>query len=136
LAATLQFSPGARVLLPQSGIASPALADALVKQGAEVQVVTAYRTVRGSGGDPIPRLLARGEVDAIIFTSGSTVRHFLVRLSAEGGSQSDLAGITIACIGANTAQAVRDAGLSVAVVAQVSTLAALVRSLEDYFDVR
>jgi uroporphyrinogen-III synthase len=78
--------------------------------------------------------LARSEVDAVIFTSGSTVEHFLGRLSAEGGAHRHLADVAFACIGESTAQAARDAGLLVAVVPPVSTLAALVRSLKEYFD--
>ena len=136
LARHLSLSSGQRVLLPQSEIASPALAEALAGQGADVQTVTAYRTVRGSGGDPIPQLLTRGEVDAIIFTSGSTVQYFLERLAADGGSKSHLMGVTIACIGESTAQAARDLGLAVTVIPSSSTLSALVRSLEAHFDVR
>jgi uroporphyrinogen-III synthase len=134
LAERLRLAQDARVLLPQSEIASPALAESLARQGAVVQVVTAYRTARSSGGDPIPHLLALGEVDAIIFTSGSTIDHFLGRLAAEAGKRDDLAGVAIACMGTSTVQAARAAGLSVAVVPPVSTLTALIRSLEDYFD--
>ena len=134
LARNLQLLPGSSVLLPQSEIAPPTLAEALTQQGANVQVVTAYRTVRGSGGDLVPQLLAKGEIDAITFTSGSTVQYFLERLVAEGGSQSQLADVTIACIGESTAQAARDAGLVVSVIPSTSTLPALVQSLEAYFD--
>lgn len=136
LARRLHLPGGSRVLLPQSEIASPLLADLLAQRGADVQIVTAYRTVRGSGGDPVPQLLAQGEVDAVIFTSGSTVRYFVERVAAEGGSNSDLARVVIACIGTSTAHAARHAGLTATVVPPISTLPALVRSLEAHFDVR
>lgn len=134
LAKTLQLPHGSQVLLPQSEIASPRLAESLTQHGALVQTVTAYRTIRGTGGDPIPQLLAHSKVDALIFTSGSTVQHFLGRLVDEGGSRSDLANLAIACIGESTAQAARDVDLTVAVIPQNSTLPELVRSLEMYFN--
>jgi uroporphyrinogen III methyltransferase/synthase len=134
LATTLPLERGARLLLPQSEIASAELAQALVSRGADVQTVTAYRTVCGSGGDPVPRLLAHGQVDAVTFTSSSTVGHFLARFSSERGSRGDLEGVTIACIGGSTARAAQDAGLNVAVVPPLSTMPALVDSLEEFFN--
>lgn len=134
LAAALPLQRGARVFLPQSEIAPAALAQALAARGADVQTVTVYRTVRGHGGDPVPRLLARRQVDVVIFTSGSTVEYFLDRLTSEQGRFSDLAGVTIACIGGSTARTARDVGLQVAVVPPVPSIPALVSSLEEYFD--
>jgi uroporphyrinogen-III synthase len=80
LAAAMAVQPGERVLIPQSEIASPDLAEALRAKGAIVTTVTAYRTIAGSGGVNLPALLARGEVDAIVFASSSAVDGFFARL--------------------------------------------------------
>jgi uroporphyrinogen-III synthase len=85
LAAAMAVQPGERVLIPQSEIASPDLAEALRAKGAVVTTVTAYRTVTGSGGVDLPALLARGEVDAVVFASSSAVEGFVARL--EGASR-------------------------------------------------
>lgn len=133
LAEALQLAAGTRVLLPQSAIARLTLADTLAAQGAQVQAIAAYRTVRGSGGVDIPRLAAGREVDAITFTSSSTVSYFLERFNSEGGSMNDLTPICIACIGPQTERTVRDSGLAVSVVPADHTLDGLIAGLETYF---
>jgi uroporphyrinogen-III synthase len=86
LAAELQPVVGQRFFLPQSIIARPVLAETLRASGAEVTAVGAYQTVMGQGGDDVPAALTAGQVDAVTFTSSSTVRHFLQRLHEEGGA--------------------------------------------------
>lgn len=127
------FKEGERVLLPQSGIAEPALADALRKSGAAVTVVVAYRTVAGRGGVHLPERLAAGSVDAITFTSASTVDNFMLRLETEGGDRALLASICIACIGTKTAAAARRHALTVSVIPAEHTVPALVNALESYY---
>jgi uroporphyrinogen III methyltransferase/synthase len=95
--------------------------------------VAAYRTVAGSGGIALPELLAAGRVDAVTFTSASTVRNLLARLMAEGGEPAALAGVCIACMGPVTADAARQAGLAVTVLPAEHTIQALVEALESHF---
>jgi uroporphyrinogen-III synthase len=127
LAEALGDLRGRRVLLLNSAIARPILAKLLAEAGAHVERVVAYRTVTASGGCDLPALLAAGAVDAITFTSGSTVRGFAERVGEAG---LELARhTTIACIGPLTAQAARDQGLPPTVVAASSTAEGLVASL-------
>lgn len=132
LAAALlaRLRPGERVLLCQADIARPVLANALAGHGYAVTSVVAYRTVVGSGGVDLPALLATRQVDAIIFTSASTVRNLLVRLAAEGGDPADLRHVRVACLGPVTAEAARNCGLTVHVMPEEHTLSALVDALE------
>lgn len=125
--------PGVRVLLPQSDTARPALADGLAAAGMEVTAVVAYRTVTGGGGADVPALLRAGGLDAVTFTSSSTVEHFLHRLECEGGVAAHLDGVCLACIGPVAAATARERGLTVAVVPGEHTLAGLVAGLERYF---
>lgn len=134
LADALHLQPGMRVLLPESAVARPTLAQLLRAQGAVVDVVTAYRTVRGSGGVDVPSLLALRQIDAVTFTSSSTVEHFLKRLETEGSRADDLNGVCIACIGTQTEQTAITCGLNVSVVASPHTLVAMVAGLERYFE--
>lgn len=133
LAAALPSVRGLRIFLPQSEIARPVLADSLREAGAQVTTVDAYRTVIGQGGDAVPEMLARGQVEAITFTSSSTVRNFLKRLVEEGGRRQDLQGVCLAGIGPITAKTMKENGLPMAVVPREYTLPALVDALESYF---
>lgn len=134
LAAALQPIAGARVLLPQADLARSLLANTLSAAGAAVTSVVAYRTVTGQGGIDLPDALAAGRVDAVTFTSSSTVDNFLGRLSVEGGHPHQLRDVCVACLGPITAQTARAHGLTVAVTPASSTLDGLVAGLAAYFD--
>jgi uroporphyrinogen-III synthase len=113
---------GARVLLPQSDLAGPALADGLLARGARVDVVPAYRTLAGPGVGRLAAVLREGGLDAVTFASPSAVRALLdgLRDAGLGGVEIDrmLAGVALVAIGPTTAAAMGDAGLVVAAVAE------------------
>ncbi len=68
----------------------------------------------------LSRVLDEDRVDAITFTSSSTVRSLLEALRAAGRDPTrELAGIVLACMGPITAQALREAGLQPGLVAEV-----------------
>jgi uroporphyrinogen-III synthase len=120
------FPRGAgRVLCARADIAPEGLEDALARKGWEAVRVEAYRTVFAT---TLPRearqALGRGEVDAVTFTSASTVRGFTNSLGAAKGTPK------VVCIGPVTASAARDAGLRPAAVAKPHTLEGLVAALE------
>ena len=119
---------GQRVLLPRTDAAPPGLAEALRARGATVDEITAYRTVLAPvrSRAKVRRLVTAHEVDAVVFTSASTV-HGLVRLL--GDDRTALGGIEIACIGPVTAAAVTEEGFSPAVVAQEHTVEGLLDAL-------
>jgi uroporphyrinogen-III synthase len=133
LAATVAPMPGERILLPQSAIARPVLADLLRAAGAEVTVVDAYRTVLGQGGDAVPVMLAAGQIDALTFTSSSTAANFLKRLENEGGDRRDLTGLCLAAIGPVTADTMAELGMPADVMPASYTLSGLVTALDEYF---
>ena len=133
LAKSLHLELGERVLLAESEIAGPALAELLAAREARVDVVTAYRTVCARGGVDVPRLLGQGQVDAVTFTSSSTVVNFLARFGEESGRFDDLREVCIACIGPKTAATARDNGLTVSVLPGEHTLDSLVDALHQFF---
>ncbi|MBI1279204.1 MAG: uroporphyrinogen-III synthase [Anaerolineaceae bacterium] len=133
LAISLPIEAGTRVLLPESVIARPTLNDQLTTRGAKVTVVTAYQTICGRGGVDVPRLLAQKQIDAMTFTSSSTVTYFLERLQKEGGKLEDALSLCAACIGDQTAQTARDCDFRVITVASEHTLDGLVNTLDRYF---
>ncbi len=124
---------GQRILLPRADIARPALAEGLRAKGALVTQVDAYRTVPGAGNPQALALLAAGQVDAVTFTSSSTVRFFLDMLAEAGldhaAARAALARTQVVCIGPITAATARECGIPVAAVADEYTAAGVVAAL-------
>ncbi len=118
--ARLRTAPEAarRVLLPASALADPALADGLRRAGWEVEQVAAYTTVTADACNLPPDLehrWATGGVDAVVLTAPSTTRAVLELL----GPPPE--GTGLVAIGATTAAATRELGLTVAAVAPSPT---------------
>ena len=118
--ARLRTAPEAarRVLLPASALADPALAEGLRRAGWEVEQVAAYTTVTAGAHDLPPNLedrWATGGVDAVVLTAPSTTRAVLELLGPPPQ------GTGLVAIGATTAAATRELGLTVAAVAPSPT---------------
>lgn len=125
---------GQRVLVPRSAEGRDALVEGIRALGAaEVDDVALYRPAKPEPDVEGLRALRSGEVDIVTFASSSSVRHLVELLD---GDVSPLRGMTIACIGPITAQAVRDAGLEPTIVAREHTILGLVRALEEAFAIR
>ncbi len=124
---------GKRFLLPRAREAREALPEALAAAGAQCDVVEAYRTVPPEGGgERLISLLRDGGIDAITFTSSSTVKNFL-GLLPDAERSSLLAGKMVACIGPITAQTALEAGIMADVVASTYTVAGLVQAIMDHY---
>jgi uroporphyrinogen III methyltransferase / synthase len=118
---------GARVLLPVAADARDVLPVALRARGAVVDQVTAYRSVPNrEGAAAVRALLDADRIDAITFTSPSTVHSFLAAVGADTGRA------LIAVIGPVTAAAARSAGWPVAVEAEEHTTPGLVQALVEH----
>jgi uroporphyrinogen III methyltransferase/synthase len=118
---------GQRVLLPRAADARETLVEGLAAKGARVDELKLYRSEvpRDPDAEGLRRLRA-GEIDIATFASSSSVRNLIEML---GGDASPLRDVMIAAIGPITAQAVRDAGLQPAVVADAYTIEGLVEAL-------
>jgi uroporphyrinogen III methyltransferase/synthase len=78
-------------------------------------------------------MLLDRQVDAITFTSASTVRNFVKMLGEEPAA--DLLRTTVvASIGPVTAEAAQQLGIHTTVMPTTYTIPALVQSLVDYFE--
>jgi len=123
-----------RVLLARADIAPEGLEEALGRKGWSVERVDAYRT-RSAGAVPLAarRALAAGTVDALTFTSASTVRGF-VRLAGGMFRHPTMAAAgrtpKVVCIGPVTAAEARAQGLRVHAVADPHTIEGLVAAVE------
>lgn len=117
LADELPIRKGEKILLPISALSDGELTDLLIARGTEVTTVEAYQTVIGTGGDDISALLRENKIDAITFTSGSTVTNFVKRIAPETAYD-----IPAVCIGPSTYAVAMNAGFTNAVYPENYTL--------------
>jgi uroporphyrinogen-III synthase/uroporphyrinogen III methyltransferase/synthase len=118
-----------RVLLARADIAPGGLEEALVRKGWTPVRVDAYGTRFASRlPGEAARALRDGVVDAVTFTSASTVRGFMAMARRLNETETELP--RAVCIGPVTAEAARRAGFRVVGVARPHTINGLVVALE------
>ena len=127
---------GKRVLLPRADIGRDLLLDELRQAGADVSDVVAYRTTLaqadGDGDRDIYRMLLDGKIDAVTFTSASTVRNF-AQIHGQEQAADLLSGTVVAAIGPVTAEAAQQLGIQTTVQPERYTIPDLVDALVDHF---
>jgi uroporphyrinogen-III synthase len=113
------------VLCARADVAPEGLEDALAAKGWSPVRVDAYRT-RTPKALPAEarRALSGGSVDAVTFTSASTVRGFVAQLGEVRGVPK------VICIGPVTAREARAHGFTVHAVARPHTVEGLIAALE------
>ena len=114
---------GTRILFPRAEVARELLPDELRRRGASVDIVTVYRTVKGSSGN-LGEILATEKVDCIVFTSPSTIPDDLTSVPA---------GTAIAVIGPVTREAAQLLGLQPTIAPKESTVPSLVDAIRRHF---
>ena len=125
IADELRVSAGGRVLLARGDLADARLPERLRAAGAVVDEVVAYHTVEApdTSRDPLRRAMADGPFDAIVFSSGSTVRGLLALLSPQ--ERRNALRSLACCIGPSTGRVAREAGFGRVVEAPMQDAAAL-----------
>jgi len=124
---------GKKILLSQSDLANPLIAERLREAGAIVTSVVAYRTCvpKSLEGEQIDRILREG-ADVFVFASPSALRNFAQIIGREAfmrfGEQS-----AFAAIGPTTARAIRDTGVPVAMEAATPNPYGLIKAMTEYF---
>jgi uroporphyrinogen III methyltransferase/synthase len=127
---------GTRFLLPRADIARDLLAEELRQAGADVRDVIAYRTIPATlerdGGPDIYRMLLDRQIDAVTFTSASTVKNFVAMLGID--QAIDLLRTTVvASIGPVTAEAAQQLDIATTVMPSRYTIPDLVDALVEHF---
>ena len=110
---------GRNFLLPRADIAREVLADQLREAGAEVGEVVAYRTLLAGGerdaDHDVYRMLLDRQIDAVTFTSASTVKNF-AKIYGEDQAADLLNATVVASIGPVTAEAAQQLGIQTTVM--------------------
>ncbi len=132
----LNMVAGQRILLARADIARRSLADGLRIRGADVDEVAAYRTIpEPVAPDLLQRTLVDDHLDALTFTSSSTVRGLMQGLEAMGlNPRAALDGVALAAIGPITAATLREYAVTPALVAEEYTIPGLTDALVAYFE--
>jgi uroporphyrinogen-III synthase len=128
LAENLPYHEAMSVFLPQSNIAGTETADILRQREIEVTLVSAYENIVGHGGEDIPAQLRQNRVDALTFTSSSTVVGFVQRI--EPLTAYD---VPAACIGTSTAELAESYSFKNIIVPEHFALEDMLTQLENYY---
>jgi len=125
---------GCNILAPRAAEGEEGLVDTLTMREAVVDAVAAYANVLdGAGANEVRERMAARTVDAVTFTSSSTVKNFVAAL----GETSLPAEITIACIGPSTAKTASEfLGRPPDIVAEEHTVGGLLSALERFYAAR
>jgi uroporphyrinogen III methyltransferase/synthase len=125
---------GKRFLIPRAEKARETLPEGIAARGGHVDVVTVYKTGVPDNADlaQVRDLLKEKRVDAVTFTSSSTVTHLLEMLGRDQVPEL-LDGIAVASIGPVTSGTLRENGFPVHTEASEYTIDGLVKALADYF---
>lgn len=129
-----QLPPGGKVLIPRAKVTREVVGPELKKRGFSVSEVITYETIPDdSQVNEAVEALEREMVDAVTFTSGSTVKNFYQLLSGKIDIGKALNGVVIAVIGPITAKAVEEVGLEVNVIPEEYTMPGMIEALKAYF---
>jgi len=125
-----------KVLLPRAKIARTILPEELTKMGAFVDEVTAYETnLCKDKKDELITLLENNEIDAITFTSSSTVSNFMSQLESKDAKKL-LNNVVTASIGPITSDTARSLGIEPDIEAKDFTIQGLTDSLLAFYENR
>ncbi|HXF92270.1 MAG TPA: uroporphyrinogen-III C-methyltransferase [Nitrospiraceae bacterium] len=125
---------GQNILIPRAAVAREILPEQLRALGAEVRVVTAYRTVMPKVDvQHLREQFQQRRIDVITFTSSSTVRNFSRLFDDLAEMKKATEGAVVACIGPITAETARELGFAVNIVAGENTVPALAQAIVRHF---
>ena len=124
-----QLIRGLRILMPRGRIARETLPAELTRLGAQVDDVEVYRTIKPDiESRHIVTMFEARQVDAITFTSPSTITNFISLVAAENVREF-FGNTLIACIGPVTSAAAAEIGLENIIQPQVYNAQALVEAI-------
>lgn len=123
-----QKTTPSRLLFPRSAIGREALPTRLREMGVVVDEVTAYETKMPETSGADARAAYAAGVDITTFTSSSSVKNLVALL---GGDSELVNGTLVACMGPITAEAARESGIRVDLVAETQTIDGLVKVIVD-----
>lgn len=124
---------GRRFALLRAKTARDVLPVELSRLGGEVDDIAVYQTVEATTNrEALVEHLTSGKIDVVMFTSPSTIHHFVTLVGQDQLSRY-LQNVAIACIGSVTATTAREYQFHNLIQPQVYTAAALVEAIAQAF---
>lgn len=123
-------SAGSRILIVRAWQGSRDLLPPLEKAGLTAEDIPLYRTVCEMNPllrDQIREMLVSGEIDAVTFTSGSTVRGF-----AGAAGEMDYSRVRAVCIGEQTAREAEKYGMQIE-ISEKASMDSMVQKITELF---
>lgn len=125
--------PGERTLIVRGNLARTVIKEGLIEHGYEAEELTVYETgPNHHAKQSLRELLMDGELDAITFTSSSTVTFFM-EMVKDLPWQSLLKDCLIVCIGPITAETVKSFGMTEYLVPPHYTINGMIDVLIHHF---
>ena len=124
---------GDKVLIPSSNIARDVIQNGLIAMGAEVKQLAVYNTKSPDYSKEFLEELFQDKIDAITFTSSSTVDNF-IRILNENGITEFSKEIKAASIGPITSETLKKHKLNIICEADLHTIEGLVEGMIEYFN--
>jgi uroporphyrinogen-III synthase len=109
---------GRRVAVQEYGVSNPELIAGLVARGAQVTSIPVYEWALPADTGPLRSAIAaiaRGEIDVILFTTGTQADHLLqiaVEMKQEDALRRALSRMVVASIGPTTSEKLRERGIA------------------------
>jgi uroporphyrinogen III methyltransferase/synthase len=125
---------GKKILLPRAQGAREILPEELIRLGAKVDEVVAYRTLQPKNeGLQLKKAIKNNEIAIITFCSSSAVKNFRKIAEKNGlSAKKVLNDFIVACIGPITADTVRRMGKEPEIIAQEYTIKGLLDSIISF----
>ena len=124
---------GKKILIPRALEAREVLPDTLREKGAEVDVVTAYRTYRpDTRKDELLEAIMSGEANMVSFTSSSTVSNF-AGMFTDSEFEEVKKKLKVASIGPITTTTAKKFGFKIDVEPEEYTIDALTGKIVEYY---
>jgi uroporphyrinogen III methyltransferase / synthase len=124
---------GKRVLIPRAKEARTKLPEELVKMGASVDDITAYRTIAVTGeASGLIEELKNKTIDLVTFTSSSTVKNFAA-LIPPGMIEELMNNVVVASIGPVTTDTAKELGFKVDITAESYTIPGLCDAILKHY---
>lgn len=125
------------ILMFRASEGSDDLLDAVGKAGGTAELVVTYRTVPATASvDLLRTAVDQHDLDAVTFTSASTVANFVDALGDDRKSSFFADGPAIFSIGPRTTAAIREAGGEAIVEADEASIESLADAVIAYYDAR
>jgi uroporphyrinogen-III synthase len=135
---TEEFLPlvpsGSKVLIPKGNLAREYISTALTNHGVVVDEIVIYETyMPEDSAEKLAKMIAEDELDILMFTSPSTVTHFM-SVVKEHKLEDHLTRCVISCIGPITEKKLHAFGLPVHVSPKEYTVNEMVKSTIEFLE--